>query len=440
MIPAQLHTSARQALSNQALDLIGSDSLKATCIAPGPFVTVFLPACHPGAPDLPRTERMKTILRNAAQELERRRFHGPIGQILKPLEKLADNPANLIGGSDSVIFASPGNFRHLRLLSPTRERLIVASHPHITPLLADLVPEHEFYVLAITKKLLRLGRWYGGQCTEVPVPAGVPKSFEEVLVFDRPDHDLQNRSPAAASASQVGPARFGTGSERDLVHERLRRYLQLVDRNLTGSLKGAPLVLVGVAEELAAYRSVSEYPRVLAAKPSSPEHLTWAELGERAKGAVMAARREEAERVLAEFRETARRDRVISGIREVLAAAHEGRVHRLLVEKDAEHQALLGPSFPIDSARVEGEQDLINTAAVENIAVRQQWGWKHRVPIDRARKLRHAHLRCAVHLSVIRAQCFIQFIRQGLSLTKLKNRGQIPGEPPQENPFAQMEP
>jgi hypothetical protein len=40
------------------------------------------------------------------------------------------------------------------------------------------------------------------------------------------------------------------------------------------------------------------------------------------------------------------------------------------VEKDAEHQALLGPSFPIDSARVEGEQDLINTAAVETLRAR----------------------------------------------------------------------
>ena len=81
----------------------------------------------------------------------------------------------------------------------------------------------------------------------------------------------------------------------------------------------------------------------------------------------MTARREQAETVLAQFRETARRDHVISGIREVLAAAHEGRVYRLLLEKEAEHQALLGSSFPIDSARVEGEHDLLNTAAVETI-------------------------------------------------------------------------
>lgn len=81
----------------------------------------------------------------------------------------------------------------------------------------------------------------------------------------------------------------------------------------------------------------------------------------------MTARLEQAETVLAQFRETARRDHVISGIRQVLAAALEGSVYRLLLEKEAEHQALLGPSFPIESARVEGEQDLFNTAAVETI-------------------------------------------------------------------------
>ncbi len=367
MTPFQPQASARQASSQPVLDLMGQDALKAICTAPGPFVTAFLPACHPGAADLPRAERIRTILLEAGHELERRRFQGPIGQLLKPLEKLAENSTNLAGGSDSAIFVSPGIFRHLRLLAPTRERLIVASHPYITPVLAHLISQGEFYVLAITKKLLRLGRWHDGQCMEIPLPAGVPKSFEEALVFEQPDHDLQNRSSAGPSSAQVGPARFGTGSERDLVHDRLHHYFQIVDRELTGFLKGAPLVLVGIAQEMAAYRSMSEYPRLLAARPTSPEHLTWDELKERGQEAVLEAQRGEAEKVLAELRETTRRDHVASGIREVLEAAREGRVHRLLLANNAEHQGLLGPSFPMDSERLEGEQDLINAAAVETI-------------------------------------------------------------------------
>ena len=51
----------------------------------------------------------------------------------------------------------------------------------------------------------------------------------------------------------------------------------------------------------------------------------------------------------------------------MLEAAREGRIHKLLLENNVEHEGLLGPSFPVDSARVEGEQDLINAAAVETI-------------------------------------------------------------------------
>lgn len=229
------------------------------------------------------------------------------------------------------------------------------------------MPQRVFYVLAISKKLLRLGRWHDGQFAENPLPSGVPTSFEEDFVFDQPDHDLQNRSAAGSPSAQVGPARFGTGSERDLVHERLQRYFQLVDRELTGLLEGAPLVLVGVAEELAAYRLVSEYPHVLAAKPTSPGHLTWAELRDLGQEAVLETLRREAKKALAEFREMARRDHAASGVREVLEAAREGRIHKLLLEKNAEQEGLLGPSFPMDSGHVEGEQDLINAAAVETI-------------------------------------------------------------------------
>ena len=363
MTSSQTHTSAQQPSSKRTLDVIGQSSLNTICAAPGPFVTVFLPARHPGSMDLPRVQGLKAILRNAAQELERRRFQGPVDQLLKPLKALAEDAARVADGGDSVIFLSPGSFHHLGLSAPTAERLIVASHPHITPVLPHLVSRQEFYILAIAKKHLRLARWHNGQCSEVPLPGSIPDSFEEGLVFEQPDHDLQNRSVRG----QAGQTRFGTGSERDLVHRRLSQYFQVVDRELTGILRGARLVLVGIAQELAAYRAASEFPHLLSAVPGSPEHLSWDELKERGQAAILEAHREEAERVLVELRETVRRDHVIKGLRHVLEAAREGRIHKLLVENHAESQGLLGPSFPVDSARLEGEQDLVNAAVVETI-------------------------------------------------------------------------
>src|SRR5690242_14597115 len=105
MTSSQTHASAPQTSSDRVLDLITQHSLRAVCAAPGPFVSIFLAARHPGSADLPRGQGMKTILRDTSQELERRRFQGPIGQLLKPLEEFAENASSLAGGSDSVIFA-----------------------------------------------------------------------------------------------------------------------------------------------------------------------------------------------------------------------------------------------------------------------------------------------------------------------------------------------
>lgn len=354
-------------VNREALPLLGSDSLRTICTAPGPFITVCLPARHPGAPDLSRAERLKTIVRETGLELVRRRFLGNIDNLMKPLTRLSSEADVLSGGSDSVIFLSPAIFHRFRLLAPTPESVTIAAHPHITPLLANMISHRDFYVLALGKKKLRLGRWQDAACTEVTLPPGVPSSFEESRELDQPDHDLQNHTRAGSSADHAASTRFGTGWERDLAHDRLRQYLQAVDRELSGVLANAPLVLVGTEEELGAYRAASGYPRIFCAKPASPEHLSWVELGELARQALMAARREEAEAVLREFRETCRRDRVLSGLRDVLEASHAGRVHRLLVEKDATQTGLLGPNFSAASMGIEGEQDLINAAAVETI-------------------------------------------------------------------------
>ncbi|HEU0120225.1 MAG TPA: hypothetical protein VFQ91_06845, partial [Bryobacteraceae bacterium] len=238
-------------------------------------------------------------------------------------------------------------------------------HPQITPILSSLIPQPEFYVLAVTKKLLKLGRWRDGVCTEVSMPAEVSTSFEDTLISERPDHDLQSHSPSGPS-SQVGSTRFGTGSERESVHGRLRRYFQTVDQHLADFLNGAPLVLVGIEQELAAYRSEARYAHVLLAEPTSPAHLSFAELGRLGQAAVLQKQRADADKVLRDFRESVRRDHVVIGIREVLEAAYEGRVHKLLMERNARHDGLLGPLFP-ESLRLEGQQDLINAAAVETI-------------------------------------------------------------------------
>ncbi len=354
-------------VTHQTLELLVKSSLKPVCTSPGPFITVYLPACHPGASDLPRSPRLKAILRNAAAELERRRYCGPIDKLLAPFEEIASDPGAMAGAAGSVMFGAPEFFRHFRIPSRVDERMIVATHAHITPLLPALIHHDEFYVMAISRKHLRLGRWSDGQCEEIPLPPSIPKSLADYGSFDQPDHDLENRSASGASTGQMRGVRFGTSSDREKDNEYLHNYFRLVDRELGSVLRTAPVVMIGVDYELVAYRKAAEYPHVFYARHTSPENLTWTEMGVRAEEALAENTQSEAEHALEEFREATRRDRVVSDVRKVLDAAREGRVHKLLLAKGAEYQNLLGPLYPMSPNCVEGEQDLLNAAAVETI-------------------------------------------------------------------------
>jgi hypothetical protein len=100
--------------------------------------------------------------------------------------------------------------------------------------------------------------------------------------------------------------------------------VRLADRELARVLGGATLALMGVADDLAAHRQASEYPRV----PEAPTPAWSSSLG-RNSVTLLSVRfgtraRSEAEKALGEVREAGRRDHVTSCVREVLEAAHQG--------------------------------------------------------------------------------------------------------------------
>jgi len=339
-------------------------SIKEVCHAPGPFVTILFPACHPGAADLSGGERIETLLRKAEAQLESSGFGDSIDAILKPLRRFIGPVDELPGGSAAILFASPTMRRYFQLGEETGERVIVSQYPYITPLLPQLSSEREFWVLAMTKRALRLGRWREGKCVSKPFPPGVPASFEQTQISRCQDHEFQNHS-TGSGALRMGPTRFGTGSQRDEVHERMRAYFHDIDRFVSPIVDGAPLVLVGIAQEMALYRSASHYERLLCAEATSPEQLTWNELGQLGEAAILKAQREDAQRMLAEFREVRDRSRVVLDAAGVLEAALEGRVHQLFLERSSPKSRLnVGPGG------IEAHEDLVNMAAVRTVRAR----------------------------------------------------------------------
>jgi hypothetical protein len=327
------------------------------CASPGPCITITLSAFRPGVQS-PYRARLKAAVRLAGQELAKKSAFSQIDDLLTPLNDLANDPAMEAGGRDMVILRSPGAFECFHMPGSVRERVVAARHFHIAPFLKQLLPQREFYILAVSRKHLRLLRFIDSTCQDVALPAGIPHNVEEAGAFDAPDHTLRNRSSAGKSSGAMSAVSFGTGSEREKTHERIQQFFKIVDRGLIETLQGLPLLLAGVDYEVALYRRVTKYPHIMNDRlVGDPQILTLHDLARLSAKIAETESRQLAGAALERHREKAGVGRASTEPWQILSAASEGRVAELILAEGAEM-----PDPP------ESMQDVLNAAAVLTLA------------------------------------------------------------------------
>src|SRR5262249_51659317 len=154
-------------------------------------------------------------------------------------------------------YSAAGFIETYRISGQLREKVILARHPFIRSLLTEAFAPREVFALSVSPKHMRLFRCAGDRCEERELPRGVPKNIAEALDFDQPDHDLQNRSSSGSLAAPGFAVTFGTLSDREAAPEYLRHYFSVLDRGLHPMAKNTPVFLMGVAEDLTAFRKAA---------------------------------------------------------------------------------------------------------------------------------------------------------------------------------------
>jgi Bacterial archaeo-eukaryotic release factor family 3 len=369
---AQLTPPSEQAIpeAKSRLDkLLDAAEMEMLCSLPAPCFTIFLPRYRPAAQSAPETVPLKHLLRIAEESPEVHKLGETAAALLEPLREIAKSAALGSGGEARALFSAPGFAAAYRSDAELQEKLALGRHPYIRPLLAQAFAPREVFALALGRKRLRLFRFAADANEERPLPPGVPASVAEAEAFDQPDHDLQNRSASGTSTGTRFAVTFGTLSDRESAPEYLHDYFTSVDRELYVAVKNAPVFLLGVSEDLAAFRKVSRHLNLLATESEgSVDGRGAAEIGPLTRAAALASYQARGEAVLREFREMPDRTRTLSGTSRVLAAAESGRVHQLLLpeegdipaHQDSSHQNLLA------------SEDLLNATAVETLRRRGQ--------------------------------------------------------------------
>jgi len=343
--------------SKVALEPLQAESIhELVTTSSSPCLTLLLPPYRPAEQSGSHSAVLKTLLQDAVRQFQAKKIpEMVITDLLEPIRQLGSDAAFLKGSQSSrAIFRSPDLFREFELVEPAEASLTIGGCFEIRRLLGELAVPEYFYLLKITKKRVDLLRSKGLRAEPVELPKGTPSTLEAALSFKQPDHDLENRSSAGTSAAAMHGIRFGTGAERERAQAYLADFYKGVDRGIRELLHvgGPPLVLAGVEEDTALYRSVAAYPNILRESvPGSPAGgQPEVDLLRQAFTIARLNSSDQAAASLMELKERPAPGRFSVDLDMILKAAGEGRVHQLYLDENADKKG-----------------DLLNLAAVETI-------------------------------------------------------------------------
>lgn len=264
-------------MTNLAVDLkpIVLDSLKQVARVNGACVSIYLPAYQQGS-GAARPDVLLRSLSTLAEEQLLARGASKIDteDLLKPVRAMSQDERLQRGRSESIaLFRSPDTFEAFALPRPTRESVHVGATFHLLPAMELLASPIEFWVLALTRKGVRLLHGTSSVLKTAKLPASIPATLDEFLALEQPDHRRANRSAVGPSNGSMKGVAFGTGAETESQNRHFRDYCVAIDRGMRSLLEPdkAPLIVEGATAEVSIFRSASQYSYLATPIVRSPD-------------------------------------------------------------------------------------------------------------------------------------------------------------------------
>jgi hypothetical protein len=352
------------------------DELKELLGAEGICLSILIPMERVPGQTKQNGVRLRNAISTAERQLAERGVNeAGVRELLQPIRDFAADPEQVgTAGAGLILWRAEGVFRDVRLAQTVREAVVTGDHFEIRPALRELDASQVFYILALARGDIRLLRCTDHSSEVVELPRGTPKSVDERLQTDKPDHDLKNSAAAGPSSGSSKGVMFGTGSDAEAHDEYWHQFYRAVDKGVTEVLKkdlGAPLVLVGVEKELALYHKITEYDWTIpGGVHGAPDGLKGGEMHKRALEHLRSQVDPNLERALNLYERSVGVARTSHQINQCVKAAYEGRVSHLFLADGATQMG----SFDEATQRARqhgtpqpGDEDLLNAAAAETI-------------------------------------------------------------------------
>lgn len=337
-----------------------------------PCISIYLPT-HRNSRDRRQDPiRLKNLLNDADAQLRDKGLgEAEVKELLASARRLIEDTNFWKYQSDGLaLFLARGTFHHYRLPLGFEELAVVTDHFHLKPLLPLIQEDGRFYLLALSQNSARVFQGSRLSLSELDV-AGMPSSLAEALRFDDPEVSLQFRQKGAETGTDRAAIYHGHGAGADDRKKRLLRYFQQIDRGLQELLadQHAPLVLAAVDYYLPIYREAARHRWLLDECVSgNPEDVSIADLHTRAWQIAekeFSRSRQEAQEKLGQALSN---NKGSQALKEIVRAAHQGRVDTLFVRRDEQMWGTFDPdsmSVHVHQEQQAGDKDLLDLAALQ---------------------------------------------------------------------------
>jgi hypothetical protein len=340
----------------EALDVVSFDDLRSLAEARAPCITAGIA--------IPDPLQLHARIHNLIRAIERHLKDAGVNSeeeftLVQPIRTLANAIEEEHDWSIGLIlYRSPDLFRYFCLRDTIEAFVAVSQTFRIRPLLSLVSREQKFYVLALSQKHTRLLLYTYQSQQEVQLRRLAPQSLRTWMNERDPDHVLDNWATGGPSVGKMKGVVFGANTDRERHEEYLKHFFKEIDKGVHHILLGhtAPLILAGVEEEVAVYRHVNSYPRLMElAVLGSPDAFQPTELHDRAMEIAREIQPPPLQKALDQLKEVFGTKLALYNIDEIVQRAEEGRVADLLLGKES------GP-----------QTDLLNLAAVKTLQHRGQ--------------------------------------------------------------------
>jgi len=232
---------------------------------PGTHVSLFLPTHRLGSEDRTDPLRWKNLLTSVETALADQGLRRTeISELLAPAWALhRDSLAWQYMSDGLAMFLRRGWHSSYRVPVTLPELATVGERFVTGPLMRVLTNDRHFLLLAISQRDVRLLEGSMQHVEQLEL-RHVPRDLRDIIEEPEPRSDAMARPLAGGRGGRAVFYGYGA-ADGEFKKEEVTKFLRQVANGLAEYLRGEhlPMVLVGLAEMVAAYRSVNSYPHVL---------------------------------------------------------------------------------------------------------------------------------------------------------------------------------